>query len=68
MTDLNNHLFSQLEKLLDPDLSDDELKKKLPVQVQCLVLQLTLFKTQIQRLKRCQCLKIDKLNPIVLTF
>lgn len=29
MTDLNNHLFSQLEKLLDPDLSDDELKKEI---------------------------------------
>ena len=29
MTDLNNHLFSQLEKLLDSDLSDDELKKEI---------------------------------------
>lgn len=29
MTDLNNHLFLQLEKLLDPDLSDDELKKEI---------------------------------------
>ena len=29
MTDLNNHLFFQLEKLLDPDLSDDELKKEI---------------------------------------
>lgn len=29
MTDLNNHLFSQLEKLLDPDLSDDELKNEI---------------------------------------
>ena len=29
MTDLNNHLFSQLEKLLDPDVSDDELKKEI---------------------------------------
>lgn len=29
MTDLNNHLFSQLEKLLDPGLSDDELKKEI---------------------------------------
>lgn len=29
MTDLNNHLFLQLEKLLDSDLSDDELKKEI---------------------------------------
>ena len=28
-TDLNNHLFLQLEKLLDSDLSDDELKKEI---------------------------------------
>ncbi len=27
ITDLNNHLFSQLEKLLDEDLTDEELKE-----------------------------------------
>ncbi|OOF51427.1 hypothetical protein BKK54_03175 [Rodentibacter genomosp. 1] len=29
ITDLNNYLFEQLEKLLDDDLSDDELKREI---------------------------------------
>lgn len=29
ITDLNNHLFSQLEKLLDEDLTDEELNREI---------------------------------------
>ena len=32
ITDLNNHLFSQLEKLLDEDLTDEELNVPMPYQ------------------------------------
>lgn len=29
MTDLDNHLFEQLERLKDPDLSEDDFKKEI---------------------------------------
>lgn len=29
LTDLNNHLFEQLEKLMDDDVSDEKMKKEI---------------------------------------